>query len=255
MKVDIKLYAILRDVAGTDKITLSLPDRSTAREMIAALACAQPNFAGHLREAAIAEGDEYIQKESILKGGLEISLFPPVSGGSTSHITSKPIPIDSLTKELSDPNAGAIITFLGTVRRDPPEEVNFLEYEAHEGMADQECEKILTEANDRWPYQKAILVHRIGRVPVGEASLFIGIASAHREEAYQVSRYILECVKHRVPIWKKSHFADGTSTWVYPSIRASRVCSERSERERIPQTEQPAASEGRTRRSKDERTS
>ena len=108
--------------------------------------------------------------------------------------------------------------FLGSVRNGPEESgVIEIEYSAYDAMADAEIERIVTEAQRQWPGVRVALRHRVGRVPVGEASIAIVAAAPHRAEAFAACRHVIEEVKRRLPIWKKEYRIDGTAAWVDPS--------------------------------------
>ena len=110
---------------------------------------------------------------------------------------------------------GGIALFAGTTRRfTRGRETVQLSYEAHVPMALAECRRLGEEAASRWPVLKLVLWHRIGEVPVGETSVLIGVATAHRAEAFEACRFLIDALKERVPIWKKEHFADGETAWV-----------------------------------------
>lgn len=109
---------------------------------------------------------------------------------------------------------GASVLFLGVVRGDSEgKKVLYLEYEAYEEMAEQMMSELVAFAFNRWPLEEAKILHRLGRVWLGQIAVAIEVKSAHRDEAYQASQYLIEEIKHKVPIWKKEYFADGTSEW------------------------------------------
>jgi molybdopterin synthase catalytic subunit len=116
---------------------------------------------------------------------------------------------------LSEREGGGIALFAGTTRRfTNGRETVRLSYEAHMSMAIAECRRLGTEAGERWPVLKLVLWHRLGDVPVGETSVLIGVATAHRAEAFEACRFLIDALKERVPIWKKEYFADGATEWV-----------------------------------------
>ncbi len=130
------------------------------------------------------------------------------------HITANSIDPIQLFTSAKHPDAGAIVLFSGEVRGNSHgKEVAFLSYEAQERMADKMIGTILQEAIDRWKLTVAKAVHRIGNVGVSEPAVVVITASAHRSEAYAANRFVIDKIKHEVPIWKCEHFTDGSSEW------------------------------------------
>lgn len=130
------------------------------------------------------------------------------------RIQHEAIDLDATVRSVASPSAGAVDVFIGTTRDHADgRTVRSLAYEAHESMALQEAERIVELARQRWPVERVAVVHRIGRVPVGEASVVIAVSAAHRAEAFEACRFIIDALKQTVPIWKKEEFADGSSEW------------------------------------------
>ncbi len=130
-------------------------------------------------------------------------------------ITSEQIHPDELRDRLFDPVAGGYSAFEGWVRNhNEGREVRRLEYEAYEPLAVSEGEKIIAEANERYPFEKAEFVHRTGMLEIGECAVWVGVSARHRDEAFKACRYIIDELKVRLPIWKKEHYVDGDSGWV-----------------------------------------
>ncbi|HWK75216.1 MAG TPA: molybdenum cofactor biosynthesis protein MoaE [Povalibacter sp.] len=123
--------------------------------------------------------------------------------------------VDTYRQALADPAAGGYASFEGWVRNhNEGHEVTRLEYEAFEALAHKEGERIVTEAIARFGVISAVCVHRIGSLGIGELAVWVGVSSRHRAEAFAACRYIIDEVKHRVPIWKKEHYVTGDSGWV-----------------------------------------
>jgi molybdopterin synthase catalytic subunit len=126
-------------------------------------------------------------------------------------------PIDScaLLAEVASHANGATVLFIGTVRdMNDGAEVTALDYSAYSGMAERELGAIAAEAAERWQTRDIVVEHRIGSLTLGEASVAIAVAHAHRAEAYDASRYIIEELKRRLPIWKREHYVEGKAEWV-----------------------------------------
>jgi molybdopterin synthase catalytic subunit len=127
------------------------------------------------------------------------------------HLARHPLDVNELLAEVQSPERGGTCVFLGTVRTD--DGVTAIDYSAYEAMAVAEIERILREAQDRWPEARVVLRHRLGVIPAGEASIAIAAAAPHREDAFTACRFVIEEVKKRLPIWKKEMRTDGTATW------------------------------------------
>jgi molybdopterin synthase catalytic subunit len=130
-------------------------------------------------------------------------------------LTRRPLDLADLLAQVQSPERGGTCTFFGTVRNDG--DVTAIEYSAYDAMALAEVERILDEAHTQWPDAGVTLQHRLGEIPVGEASIAIAAAAPHRDAAFAACRYVIEEVKKRLPIWKKEMHADGTTTWVDPA--------------------------------------
>lgn len=138
-----------------------------------------------------------------------------------TRLTQARIVLDDLLAEVRGPERGGTCVFMGTVRNGPEESgVTEIEYTAYDAMADAEIDRMLSETEQQWPGVRVALRHRVGRVPVGEASIAIVAAAPHRAEAFAACRHIIEEVKRRLPMWKKEYRIDGTTAWVDPSGKA-----------------------------------
>lgn len=139
---------------------------------------------------------------------------------STARVTRESLDLPSMIREVSADGRGAISVFLGTVRNtNEGRDVNGIDYSAYEAMAVLEMNRIAAEASERFPGVAVALEHRIGTLRVGDISVAIACAHAHRGPALDANRYVIEELKRRVPIWKREHYLDGTSEWVDPVRR------------------------------------
>jgi molybdopterin synthase catalytic subunit len=130
------------------------------------------------------------------------------------RIQQEPIDIEGVIRTVADHAAGAVDVFIGTTRNHADgRDVRSLEYEAHGPMAEKEIARIVEAATARWRLTRTAVLHRVGRVPVGEASVVIAVSAAHRAEAFEACRFIIDSLKQTVPIWKKEEFVDGTTAW------------------------------------------
>lgn len=130
-------------------------------------------------------------------------------------IVDRPIDVAALLSEVANVRHGATVLFVGTVREtNEGSAVSGLDYSSYAGMAEQELAAIALEAAERWDPSDIVVEHRIGTLELGDASVAIAVAHPHRGEAYEASRYVIEELKKRLPIWKREHYLDGRSEWV-----------------------------------------
>lgn len=123
----------------------------------------------------------------------------------------------ALRAAIDHPRAGAAACFEGMVRNhNAGREVRRLEYQAYGELAEREGERIVAEACARWPVERALCVHRVGLLEIGDVAVWVGVSAAHRDAAFAAARWIIDETKRRVPIWKKEHYADGVSEWLHP---------------------------------------
>ena len=142
------------------------------------------------------------------------------------EVTSRAIDTEALKRLLANPGAGGYCSFEGWVRdKNEGREVKRLEYEAYEPLVVVEGRRVLAEARERYPYLEAQCVHRTGMLEIGDLAVWVGVAAAHRDEAFKACRYIIDELKVRLPIWKKEHYVGGDSGW----INCERCAQKRSE--------------------------
>jgi molybdopterin synthase catalytic subunit len=135
-----------------------------------------------------------------------------------------PLELSRLVAQVTSPERGGVASFLGLVRdHHGGRPVQRLEYSAYEPMAERECATIVAEAHARWPVVQVALEHRVGALGIGDAAVAVAAAAPHRDEAFEACRYVIEQVKHRVPIWKREYYADGTVGWVDPTAPGGSV--------------------------------
>jgi molybdopterin synthase catalytic subunit len=144
----------------------------------------------------------------------------------TSHvaIVTEPIDTSAVLRDVESPAHGASILFVGTVREtNDGRQVSGMEYTAYTAMAEREMRSILDEAANKFPGSFTVIVHRIGELAIGDASVAIATSHPHRSAAYAANRYAIEQLKTRVPIWKREHYIDGTREWVDPTATIERA--------------------------------
>jgi MoaE-MoaD fusion protein len=220
MKVDVLFFGVLKDVVGRSAEVVDLPDEARVREVLLYYARAIPRFEAMLPSLAISVNQEYSGTDRALRDGDEVGLLPPVSGGSEDgssvqtpsevRIVRERIDPEAVVARLKRPEDGAAVIFDGVVRDNTRgRRTLYLDYEAYEAMALKHMEALAAEARTRFGVRAASIVHRLGRLEIGETSVLIVVASAHRAAAFEACRWIIDTLKKTVPIWKKEYFEDG----------------------------------------------
>ncbi len=209
--ITIRYFAASKDLAGCETQELPAIDGETVGQLRQRLIALHPNMRWLLSVSRLARPDEFLQDPDLLPLSGEVLVFPPVSGGAPrAAIRSTPIATGEVTRDLSSDGVGALITFEGIVRATNRDKtVTLLEYSAYEPLAVAEMERICQEAVSQFGLIEARLIHRIGSLAVGDLAVSIAVLSAHRAEAFDGCRYIIEQLKARVPIWKREISSDG----------------------------------------------
>jgi molybdopterin synthase catalytic subunit len=222
MHVHILPFGVLKDWLGSSASTVEIDHGATVADLLARIAGLHPGRADALRGIAVSVNAEYAPAAHILSDGDEVGLLPPVSGGSaasSSGISDQPI-IVALTREIihaeplvsaaKHPEDGAVVVFDGIVRNHTRNrQTLYLDYEAYEEMALKQMDALSREAINRYGVRQVVLVHRLGRLNVGETSVLIVVASGHRGAAFDACRWLIDTLKKTVPIWKRETFVDG----------------------------------------------
>lgn len=216
MRVRLLTFGILKDWL-TSGSTLELPEDSTVAHLLARLGAEAARVPRSTwASIAVSVNSEYAQPAHILRDGDEVALLPPVSGGIVADpslviaLTREPIDADRLVRSAKQGEDGAVVVFDGIVRNNSRgRQTLHLDYEAYEDMALRQMNELATQARDKHGVRHVTIVHRLGRLAVGETSVLIVVASAHRAQAYEASRWLIDTLKKTVPIWKKETFVDG----------------------------------------------
>ena len=225
MKVHVLFFGVLKEVAGRSSETVELPEDSSAQSVLAKLVEKYPRIRESLSSIAIAVNQQYCGPDTKLRDGDEIALLPPVSGGATAGetpagqpagrrryacITRDAIDTKGVVDSLKRGEDGAALFFEGIVRNQTRgRKTLYLDYEAYEEMALQQIESLAVQALEKFQIRDVAIVHRLGKLEIGETSVLIAVASAHRAAAFDACRWLIDTLKRTVPIWKKEHFEDG----------------------------------------------
>jgi len=217
MRVRVLFFGILKELAGKASDEIELREGASMRDLLAHYEAQIPRLKEALPSLALAVNQQYASPDTKLKSDDEIALLPPVSGGteervrlSYAQIVREPIDTQSTLSKLKRGEDGAALVFEGVVRNQTRgRKTLYLDYEAYEAMALQEMESLAGQALKQFQIRDVALVHRLGRLEIGETSVLIAVASAHRAASFEACRWLIDTLKRTVPIWKKEYFADG----------------------------------------------
>lgn len=225
MKIRLLAFASAGDALGASEMDLEMPDGSRVVDLRARLDREHPKIGPLWPRLAVAVDGRIVSAEAPLVDGAEVALLPPVSGGSggsgenateprCAGLVDGPIDVDRVAAGVAGPSCGAVVLFLGMVRdHHAGRSVGKLTYSAYRSMALDGLRRIVDDLEAGAPGLRAAIVHRLGEVPVGEASVVIAVASPHRAAAYEASRTALERLKTEIPIWKREHYTEGPPVW------------------------------------------
>jgi molybdopterin synthase catalytic subunit/molybdopterin converting factor small subunit len=208
VRVVVKLFAGVRERAGTRERVLELPEGARLGEVWDALALGDAP-AGLL----FARNRAYAPPEEELADGDEVAVIPPVSGGDF-RLSAEPLSVEAAIAEVARDEAGAVATFVGTTRNNSRgRDVLHLEYEAYEGMAEQVMAELASSLEERYELCAVAIHHRVGRVGIGEQSVVVAVSAPHREDALAACAEAIDTLKRTVPLWKKERY-EGGEEWI-----------------------------------------
>ena len=208
MKVDVRLFAALRERAGSARVAIELVDGATVGDVWPLLALGEepPGMLYAVNRA-------YADRAEELSEGDEVAVIPPVSGGDF-RLSGEALSVDAAVAEVRDDDAGAIATFVGTTRaHSRGRDVLHLDYEAYEGMAEQVMADLADQMTRRHALCKVAIHHRVGRVDIGEMSVVIAVSAPHRAAALAACKDAIDELKVSVPLWKKETYVGGEE-WI-----------------------------------------
>ena len=231
MRVRVRLFARYREATGQERLDVDVPEGGTVETAWKAIVARHPDLSRYRPYTLFAVGHDYVEPDHRLAPDDELCLFPPVSGGASRSgasaeasgemtddiftVVDRPLSPDAIAEAVDDPGAGGVVIFSGIVRNQTDgRPVKFLEYEAHAPMAEAKMREIGGAIRARWAgVRRVAILHRVGRLEIGEASVLIAVSAAHRGDAFEACRYAIDTLKRTVPVWKKEHFEDG-EVWV-----------------------------------------
>ncbi len=226
MQILVRAFASYREAIGSPNIRLDVPEGSTPHQVWERLLKSYPRLSTLPKPHAFAINEEYVQENYSIRERDELVLLPPVSGGAPEstqssqstaawvELVEQAININQILERVKDPQGGAVVLFLGTVRDNSRgRHVKFLEYEAYRELALKEMRRVAEEAQTRWPLLGVAIVHRLGRLEIGDISVAIAVSSPHRKDAFEAGRYAIDALKQAVPIWKKEVW-EGGEVWI-----------------------------------------
>jgi molybdopterin synthase catalytic subunit len=227
MQVRVLPFGVLKDWLGSAAATVELPEGATVAELLDRMGGGGPERERLLQGIAVSVNAEYAMATHMLREGDEVGLLPPVSGGGTARpagrldevevelplvtaLTHEPIDAERLVSATKRGEDGAVVVFDGIVRNHTRgRKTLYLDYEAYEEMAEKQMAELAADARKMFGVRHVTMVHRLGRLEVGETSVLIVVASAHRAQAIEACRWLIDTLKQTVPLWKKETFVDG----------------------------------------------
>lgn len=215
MRVRVLFFGMMKELAGKSQDELNLQNGALVRDVLQHFEAQLPQLREFRSSLAVAVNEQYASPDTVLKPDDEIAILPPVSGGADDDtpfvsLVTERIVADDIIRGLSRPEDGAIVIFDGIVRNNSRGRCTlYLDYESYESMALEKLRGLAAEVRRRFAIRDAAIVHRLGRIEIGESSVLIAVFSAHRAAAFDACRWLIDALKRTVPIWKKEHFADG----------------------------------------------
>jgi len=215
MRVRVLVFGVLKDLIPNQSGELDLPDGATVAVLLDHYRNHAAGSGSIWSSLAIAVNREYVTATHPLSDGDEVALLPPVSGGAPGSepqvsLVHERIDAHTTVTSLERPEDGALVVFDGMVRNNTRgRRTLYLDYEAYEEMAKAQMRILALKALADFPIRDVAIVHRLGRIEIGETSVLIAVASAHRAAAFDACRWLIDTLKRTVPIWKKEHFEDG----------------------------------------------
>src|ERR1700730_12872078 len=222
MHVRVLFFGRLKDIVGRSEESAELSDGARVEDLFARYGNSFPELARFRSSVFASVNQEFAEWRAPLSSGDEVAFLPPVSGGAVSAgamiegdlcaLVRKPIETAEIVAQLKAPPDGAVVVFEGIVRNHSGNRSTlYLEYEAYEAMAVAKMREIGAEMREKFSIRRYAMIHRLGRLEIGERAVFVAVCSAHRAAAFDACRFGIDTLKRNVPIWKKEFFRDGAA--------------------------------------------
>jgi len=221
MRVRVLFFGRLKEIVGRAQDEAELSEGARVEDLFARYGSRFPELAQYRSSVVASVNQEFAEWRAPLSSGDEVAFLPPVSGGQTPgadtrvaediyELAREPIRGTEIVAQLKAPEDGAVVVFDGIVRNHSGgRRTLYLDYEAYEPMALAKMRAIGAALRGKFPIHRMAMVHRLGRLEIGETSVFIAVSSPHRRAAFDACRFAIDTLKRTVPIWKKEYFADG----------------------------------------------
>ncbi|HKV48645.1 MAG TPA: molybdopterin converting factor subunit 1 [Candidatus Acidoferrales bacterium] len=236
MRVRVLFFGQLKEIVGVPEETIDVSEGTKLEDLLERYGRRFPKFAGFRASVATSVNQEYADTKTELANGDEVAFLPPVSGGEDHtadifRLVRKSIDTQEIVDILKAPEDGALVLFDGFVRNNfKGQQTLYLEYEAYEAMAWAKIREIGAHIRQKFPIRRLAIVHRLGRLEIGETSVLIAVVSAHRAAAFDACRYAIDTLKRTVPIWKKEFFVGG-AVWAEGEAVRQEAISRQNESE------------------------
>lgn len=236
MRVRVLFFGQLREIVGAPEESADVSEGAKIEDLFERYGRRFPKFSEFRASIAASVNQEYADAKTELANGDEVAFLPPVSGGEDHtadifRLVRKSIDTQEIVDILKAPEDGALVFFDGFVRNNfKGQQTLYLEYEAYEAMAWAKIREIGAQIRQKFPIRRLAIVHRLGRLEIGETSVLIAVVSEHRAAAFDACRYAIDTLKRTVPIWKKEFFVGG-AVWAEGEAVREEAISRQNESE------------------------
>ncbi len=238
MRVRVLFFGQLKEIVGRAEDDAEVSQGTRVEDLFARYGSRYPELVKFRPLVVASVNEEFAEWKAPLGSGDEVAFLPPVSGGAAPEVfpgpgaatdiyelVRSPIRSDEIIAQVKAPEDGAVVVFDGIVRNNSGgRDTLYLDYEAYEPMALSKMRQIGAQIREWFPIHRVAMVHRLGRLQIGETSVFIAISSPHRRAAFDACRYAIDSLKRTVPIWKKEYFGDG-AVWAEGEVLPAQTFS------------------------------